>query len=95
VRVSISFSIPTVYYERTSGVLVCLSYLTLFSKYALRRENLVGAMKRAGEWSRPSLQMKHDESRASNIAWKAQIRLCARYRRLSNTGKKLPWWWLP
>ena len=25
-----------------------------------------------------------------DIAWKAQIRLCARYRRLSNTGKKLP-----
>jgi transposase len=25
-----------------------------------------------------------------NIAWKAQIRLCARYRRLSAKGKKLP-----
>src|SRR5829696_7313843 len=25
-----------------------------------------------------------------DIAWKAQIRLCARYRRLSTTGKKLP-----
>ena len=25
-----------------------------------------------------------------DIAWKARIRLCARYRRLSNTGKKLP-----
>jgi transposase len=25
-----------------------------------------------------------------NIAWKAQVRLCARYRRLSATGKKLP-----
>jgi len=25
-----------------------------------------------------------------DIAWKAQIRLCARYRRLSATGKKLP-----
>jgi len=25
-----------------------------------------------------------------DIAWKAQIRLCARYRRLSSTGKKLP-----
>jgi len=24
------------------------------------------------------------------IAWKGQIRLCARYRRLSNAGKKLP-----
>ena len=25
-----------------------------------------------------------------DIAWKAQVRLCARYRRLSSTGKKLP-----
>jgi transposase len=25
-----------------------------------------------------------------DIAWKAQIRLCTRYRRLSATGKKLP-----
>ncbi len=25
-----------------------------------------------------------------DIAWKAQVRLCARYRRLSATGKKLP-----
>jgi transposase len=25
------------------------------------------------------------------IAWKAQIRLCGRYRRLSAAGKKLPW----
>jgi transposase len=25
-----------------------------------------------------------------DIAWKGQIRLCARYRRLSATGKKLP-----
>jgi transposase len=25
-----------------------------------------------------------------DIAWKAQVRLCARYRRLSGTGKKLP-----
>jgi transposase len=25
-----------------------------------------------------------------DIAWKAQIRLCARYRRLSAAGKKLP-----
>jgi transposase len=25
-----------------------------------------------------------------DIAWKAQVRLCARYRRLSNAGKKLP-----
>jgi transposase len=25
-----------------------------------------------------------------DIAWKAQIRLCARYRRLSAIGKKLP-----
>jgi hypothetical protein len=25
-----------------------------------------------------------------NIAWKAQVRLCARYRRLSAGGKKLP-----
>jgi transposase len=25
-----------------------------------------------------------------DIAWKAQVRLCARYRRLSTTGKKLP-----
>jgi hypothetical protein len=25
-----------------------------------------------------------------DIAWKGQVRLCARYRRLSNTGKKLP-----
>jgi transposase len=24
------------------------------------------------------------------IAWKAQVRLCSRYRRLSVTGKKLP-----
>ena len=25
-----------------------------------------------------------------NIAWKAQVRLCARYRQLSGAGKKLP-----
>ena len=25
-----------------------------------------------------------------DIAWKAQVRLCARYRRLSARGKKLP-----
>ena len=25
-----------------------------------------------------------------DIAWKAQVRLCARYRRLSATGKKAP-----
>jgi transposase len=25
-----------------------------------------------------------------DIAWKAQVRLCARYRRLSATGKKSP-----
>jgi len=25
-----------------------------------------------------------------DIAWQAQVRLCARYRRLSGTGKKLP-----
>ena len=25
-----------------------------------------------------------------DIAWKAQVRLCARYRRLSAAGKKLP-----
>jgi hypothetical protein len=25
-----------------------------------------------------------------DIAWKALVRLCARYRRLSATGKKLP-----
>ena len=25
-----------------------------------------------------------------DIAWKAQVRLCARYRRLSQAGKKLP-----
>ena len=25
-----------------------------------------------------------------DIAWKAQVRLCARYRRLSADGKKLP-----
>jgi len=25
-----------------------------------------------------------------DIAWKAQVRLCARYRRLSASGKKLP-----
>ena len=25
-----------------------------------------------------------------DIAWKAQVRLCSRYRRLSATGKKLP-----
>ena len=28
--------------------------------------------------------------RVRDIAWKAQVRLCARYRRLSATGKKLP-----
>jgi len=28
-----------------------------------------------------------------DIAWKAQVRLCARYRRLSATGKKLPVVW--
>jgi transposase len=27
---------------------------------------------------------------ARDIAWKAQVRLCARYRRLSATGKKPP-----
>ena len=25
-----------------------------------------------------------------DIAWKGQVRLCARYRRLSSTGKELP-----
>jgi transposase len=39
-----------------------------------------------------TLRVRHDglPKAVRDIAWKAQVRLCARYRRLSATGKKLP-----
>jgi transposase len=79
--------------ERSTGDTVRRKGLTLAGNRRARRVLVEAAWTyrypaRVGETLRVRLDGLPKTVR--DIAWKAQIRLCTRYRRLSNTGKKLP-----
>jgi transposase len=79
--------------ERSTGDTIRRNGLTLAGNRRARRA-LIEAVwtyrypARVSETLRARLETLPKPVR--DIAWKAQIRLCARYRRLSATGKKLP-----
>ena len=79
--------------ERSTGAMVRRAGLTLAGNRRARRVLVEAAWSyrhpaRVSETLRPRLEGLPKPVR--DIAWKAQIRLCARYRRLSAAGKKLP-----
>lgn len=79
--------------ERSTGNTVRRTSLTLAGNRRARRVLIEAAWTyrfpaRVSEALRARLEGLPKAVR--DIAWKAQIRLCARYRRLSATGKKLP-----
>ena len=79
--------------ERSTGERVRRAGLTLAGNRRARRVLVEGAWSyrypaRVGETLRTRLDGLPKAVR--DIAWKAQIRLCARYRRLSAAGKKTP-----
>jgi transposase len=79
--------------ERSTGETVRRAGLTLAGNRRARRVLIEGAWSyrypaRVSETLRPRLEGLPKTIR--DIAWKAQIRLCARYRRLIATGKKTP-----
>jgi transposase len=79
--------------ERSTGDTVRRAGLTLAGNRRARRVLVEAAWSyrypaRVSETLRARLEGLPKPVR--DIAWKAQIRLCARYRRLSATGKKLP-----
>jgi transposase len=79
--------------ERSTGERVRRAGLTLAGNRRARRVLVEGAWTyrypaRVSETLRPRLEGLPKTIR--DIAWKAQIRLCARYRRLIATGKKTP-----
>ena len=77
--------------ERSTGDTVRRKCLTLAGNRRARRALIEAAWRypaRVSETLRARLEGLPKPAR--DIAWKAQVRLCARYRRLSTTGKKLP-----
>ncbi len=79
--------------ESSTGQTVRRKGLTLAGNRRARRVLVEAAWTyrypaRVGETLRARLEGLPKAVR--EIAWKGQIRLCARYRRLSNAGKKLP-----
>src|SRR5262245_17170652 len=79
--------------ERSTGETVRRTGLTLAGKRRSRRMLSVAAW----GYRRPCRLSQHLRVRLEalpkairDIAWKAQVRLCGRYRRLNATGKKLP-----
>ena len=79
--------------ERSTGETVRRSSLTLAGNRRARRALVEAAWTyrypaRVSETLRARLEGLPKAVR--DIAWKAQVRLCARYRRLTATGKKLP-----
>ncbi len=79
--------------ERSTGATVRRAGLTLVGNRRARRVLIEGAWTyrypaRISESLRPRLEGLPKTIR--EIAWKAQIRLCARYRRLIAAGKKAP-----
>lgn len=79
--------------ERSTGETVRCSGLTLAGNRRVRRALVEAAWTyrypaRVSEALRARLERVPKAVR--DIAWKAQVRLCARYRRLSAAGKKLP-----
>jgi hypothetical protein len=79
--------------ERSTGATVRRAGLTLAGNRRARRVLVEGAWTyrypaRVSETLRPRLERLPKAVR--DIAWKAQIRLCARYRRLIALGKKTP-----
>ncbi len=79
--------------ERSTGNTVRRTSLTLAGNRRARRVLIEAAWTyrfpaRVSETLRARLEGLPKAAR--EIAWKAQIRLCARYRRLSAAGKKLP-----
>ena len=79
--------------ERSTGAMVRRAGLTLAGNRRARRVLVEAAWSyrhpaRVSETLRARLEGLPKPVR--DIAWKAQIRLCARYRRLSAAGKKLP-----
>jgi transposase len=79
--------------ERSTGERVCRAGLTLAGNRRARRVLIEGAWSyrypaRVSETLRARIEGLPKAIR--EIAWKAQIRLCARYRRLSAAGKKTP-----
>jgi transposase len=79
--------------ERSTGAMVRRAGLTLAGNRRARRVLVEAAWSyrhpaRVNETLRARLEGLPKPVR--DIAWKAQIRLCARYRRLSAAGKKLP-----
>jgi transposase len=79
--------------ERSTGETVRRSGLTLAGNRRARRALVEAAWTyrypaRVSETLRARLEGLPKAVR--DIAWKAQVRLCARYRRLSTAGKKLP-----
>ncbi len=79
--------------ERSTGETVRRGGLTLAGNRRARRVLIEGAWTyrypaRVSETLRPRLEGLPKAVR--DIAWKAQIRLCARYRRLTAAGKKTP-----
>jgi len=79
--------------ERSTGETVRRSSLTLAGNRRARRALVEAAWTyrfpaRVSETLEPRLRRVPKAVR--DIAWKAQVRLCARYRRLSTAGKKLP-----
>jgi len=79
--------------ERSTGDTIRRNGLTLAGNRRARRALIEAAWTyrypaRVSETLRARLEALPKPVR--DIAWKAQIRLCARYRRLSATGKKLP-----
>ena len=79
--------------ERSTGDTIRRKGLTLAGNRRARRALIEAAWTyrypaRVSETLRARLEGPPKPVR--DIAWKAQVRLCARYRRLSATGKKLP-----
>jgi transposase len=79
--------------ERSTGETVRRGSLTLAGNRRARRALVEGAWTyrypaRVSKTLRPRLEGRPKAVR--DIAWKAQIRLCARYRRLTAAGKKTP-----
>ena len=79
--------------ERSTGDTIRRKGLTLAGNRRARRALIEAAWTyrypaRVSETLRARLEGLPKSVR--DIAWKAQVRLCARYRRLSATGKKLP-----
>ena len=79
--------------ERSTGERVRRAGLTLAGNRRARRVLIEGAWSyRYPARSSQTLQARIEglPKAVRQIAWKAQIRLCARYRRLNAAGKKLP-----